>query len=167
MDMVKSPGRTYKYLQIDVCYNPLQLPAYNVSCLQPIYPFGHGLSYTTFKHEPVSPLAHTSISTATTTDLNFRIKVTNTGSRAGDEVVLAFTTHTNVTEAPLKKLFGFKRIYLKPDESQEVFFASPPETLLSIVDASGNKAVHPGAVRVMIGDATFFIDVYGQSRGLH
>ncbi|HPU18325.1 MAG TPA: glycoside hydrolase family 3 C-terminal domain-containing protein, partial [Bacillota bacterium] len=81
---------------------------------KPLYPFGYGLSYTTFKYSnlTVKPKKH---------GADFTIDVTNTGSRVGDEVVLLYNHKRNAdVRVPIKKLIAFKRISLKPGETKTV-----------------------------------------------
>ncbi|MET7421232.1 glycoside hydrolase family 3 C-terminal domain-containing protein [Dactylosporangium sp. NPDC005555] len=84
-----------------------------------LYPFGHGLSYTTFGYGPVT------VDGATAT-----VTVTNTGNRAGDEVVQLYVTPRGwPVPAPLRRLAGFDRVSLQPGESREVRFEIPPTAL--------------------------------------
>jgi beta-glucosidase len=84
----------------------------------PLYPFGYGLSYTTFKYsdEGISAASMTKDGSVT---VNFDVK--NTGSRTGDEVVQLYASQLNSkTVRPIKQLVGFKRITLKPGETQTI-----------------------------------------------
>ena len=112
------------------------------------YPFGYGLSYTTFAYQPVSnaPTIKTgeSIQVSTT--------VTNTGQRDGDEVVQLYVIHpqNGNTRVPLHALKGFKRIHLKKGESQTVNFTLSPEEL-ALVDDRGNLVQNEGSIKLYIG----------------
>ncbi|ELR20723.1 betaxylosidase [Acanthamoeba castellanii str. Neff] len=124
-----NPGRTYRY------YTG---PA-------PLWEFGFGLSYTTFKTEWLStPQPSALKSYARDEAVSFRVRVTNVGPVAGDEVVLAFVTRDNADRGPLKQLFAFERVHLNPGESKEIFFNTGPDTLAVATDGAMEKVVHPG-----------------------
>lgn len=85
---------------------------------EPLYPFGHGLSYTTFEYAHLRSSA-TQLSPGDT--LNVRVDVTNTGRRAGDEVVQLYVRHPHsAVTRPKKELKGFRRITLEPGETRTV-----------------------------------------------
>ena len=93
----------------------------------PVYPFGYGLSYTTFKYgAPTLSTMHAKGNQAVTVSLN----VTNTGSRAGQEVVQLYTHQLvgSITR-PVQELKGFQKISLNPGESRTVSFRLTPEDL--------------------------------------
>lgn len=112
-----------------------------------LYPFGHGLSYTTFKYDNLDVP-----STATPgKDMVVKVNVTNTGARDGDEVVQLYTTHKNIEgRTPIRALKGFQRISLKAGESKTVSFTLKPRDVM-ITDSTG-KAVDPsGNVEISVG----------------
>ncbi|MBN1873381.1 MAG: fibronectin type III-like domain-contianing protein, partial [Anaerolineae bacterium] len=85
---------------------------------EPLYPFGFGLSYTTFAY---SNLRLSAGHLAPDGEIAVSVDVTNTGDRAGDEVVQLYVRHLHSTvERPKKELKGFKRITLQPGETQTV-----------------------------------------------
>lgn len=94
---------------------------------KPLYPFGFGLSYTTFKY------ANMKVEYAPTsgdTDIAVSIEITNTGERSGDEVVQLYAKHLNSkVERPIKELRDFKRITLKPNEKKTVTLAFKQDDL--------------------------------------
>jgi beta-glucosidase len=115
---------------------------------EPIFPFGYGLSYTTFKFdnlrvEPASipPAANVTVA----------VDVTNTGNREGDEVAQLYI-HQKVASItrPVKQLKGFRRVTLKPREKTTVTFTLTPEAL-SLLDANMNQVVEPGTFDIMVG----------------
>lgn len=124
-------NRTYRYFKGDVRY-----------------PFGYGLSYTTFAYQPLSnaSVVKTGESIKVTTT------VTNTGKRDGDEVVQLYVSHpqNGNTRVPLRALKGFKRIHLNKGESQTVTFTLSPEEL-ALVDNKGNLVQKEGPVELYIG----------------
>jgi len=113
----------------------------------PRYPFGYGLSYTTFRYETLKFDADI----PTGTDLNVRVKVTNTGRKAGDEIVQLYVRHPGaVGRVPLHSLQGFRRVHLKAGESWEVDFVLSPKNL-ALVDEKGNLIQSAGNVKIFIG----------------
>lgn len=86
----------------------------------PLYAFGHGLSYTTFKYSAVTTNSNT---LTTAKPVVASVTVTNTGTRIGDEVVQLYATHLgSKVERPIRDLRGYQRITLKPGESRTVRF---------------------------------------------
>jgi beta-glucosidase len=106
------------------------------------------LSYTTFEYSALEvPQALSGRK-----DNNVSVTVTNTGSMAGDEVVQLYLSHTAPAGGivPLYSLRGFERILLAPGESRVVTFSLGADEL-SVIDASGESVVRPGALKVWIG----------------
>lgn len=114
----------------------------------PLYPFGYGLSYTTFSYS-APQLSADSIST--NDSLTVSTTVTNTGRRAGEEIVQMYLhEHYNQVSPPVKELKGFKHVILNPGESKKVTFQVTPEKL-ERYDINMKKVVPPGVWSVMIG----------------
>jgi beta-glucosidase len=113
----------------------------------PLYPFGYGLSYTTFAYADPA-LSTTHLKAGAT--LKVSAMVRNTGTRASDEVVEAYLDAADVPLAPRHALVGFERVHLEPGESRRVAFELSSRQL-STVDAAGNRAVVAGHYRVFIG----------------
>jgi beta-glucosidase len=113
----------------------------------PLYPFGHGLSYTHFAYER---LALSTTTLAAGTPLAIGVTVRNTGPRVGDEVVQAYLQATDVPLAPRRTLVAFRRVQLRPGESRRVAFDLSPRQL-STVDAAGRRAVVAGSYRLSVG----------------
>ena len=114
---------------------------------KPLYPFGYGLSYTTFSYSKLMlPKAAISAGDPLTVD----VTVTNTGKREGQEVAQLYLSFPNVAGAPLRALRGFKRVTLKPGESQMVRFELKDRDL-SMVSAAGEPIVAEGAYSLSIG----------------
>ena len=114
---------------------------------EPLYPFGYGLSYTTFSY------ANGRVSKASVTatdDVTVSVDVTNSGGTAGDEVVQLYLTHLGVPGAPLRALQGFQRIHLDKREKKTVAFTLHARDL-SIVDESGKHRLVPGQVEAWLG----------------
>jgi beta-glucosidase len=114
---------------------------------QPLYPFGHGLSYSTFAYSGLR-LAKPTI--AAGEPLEVEAEVRNTSGRDGDEVVQAYLVFPKLPGAPRHALRGFARVHVKAGESRTVHF-SLGERDLSHVDEAGTRAVAAGAYRLSVG----------------
>jgi beta-glucosidase len=114
---------------------------------EPLYPFGYGLSYTTFKY---SKLKVAKICNAGDT-VKVTVKVQNTGKLAGDEVAQLYISNlTASVPVPLRALKGFKRIYLNPGESKIVTFMVTPDAF-SVIDENNKRVVKAGKFMVSAG----------------
>ena len=125
----------------------------------PLFPFGFGLSYTTFEYSNlvISPAEMPAAGTATV-----RCTVRNSGAVAGDEVVQLYIRDVLGSVArPVMELKGFERIHLKPGESREVTFALAPRHL-RMLDVDRRWVVEPGVFRVMVGASSKDIRLRGQ-----
>ena len=113
-----------------------------------LYPFGYGLSYTTFRFSDIT-LNRSSI--GMDNELVASVTVTNTGDRAGSEVVQLYIRDLvgSVTR-PVKELKGFEKIYLQPNESRTVRFTIAPE-MLKFYNADLKFVAEPGDFDVMLG----------------
>lgn len=111
----------------------------------PVYPFGYGLSYTTFQYSSLklqpSPDKRSVKVTA---------KITNTGKMEGEEVAQLYVSNPRDFVTPIRALKGFKRINLKPGESQTVEFVLTSKEL-SVVDISGKSVPMKGKVQISLG----------------
>ena len=117
----------------------------------PLYPFGYGLSYTTFS---LSNLTLSSSSVSANGPLTVSADITNTGQVAGDDVAQLYL-HEDDTSIlqPVRKLEGFKRISLKPGQSQTVKFTLNRQNF-GFYDNNGNFVVEPGPFNVWVGDSS-------------
>ena len=114
----------------------------------PLFPFGYGLSYTTFKY---SPLTLSSNTMTTGGNITASVTVTNTGAVEGTEVVqLYIRDMVGSIARPVQELKGFERITLKPGESRQVSFTINAE-LLKFYDKDLNYVCEPGDFDVMVG----------------
>jgi beta-glucosidase len=131
---------------------------YVETSVQPLYPFGYGLSYTTFAF---SNLQITPATIPVTGRVRIAVEVTNTGTRAGDEVVQLYTHQyaADVTR-PVKELRGFKRVTLSPGERCTVSFDLAAEQL-AFFNRSSQQVVEPGTVDVMVGSSSQHIHCTG------
>jgi len=147
--------------QIPVYYNrkPSSFNDYINTDAQPLFPFGHGLSYTKFSY---SDLKITPPQVKSLEGVKISFKVKNTGSRAGDEVVQLYI-HDRVAsvERPVKELKGFKRFTLQADEEKEIIFTLFPEQL-AFYDEFMRLTVEPGVFEVMVGSSSEDIRLSGE-----
>ena len=136
--------------QLPAFYNfkPSRNRSYLGTSRQPLFPFGYGLSYTTFKFENVvvNPQKIKPGQSAVV-----RLDVSNTGARAGDEVAQLYV-HQRVASItrPVKELRGFRRIHLRPGEKQTIEFPLTPDAL-SLLDVNMKHVVEPGDFDLMVG----------------
>jgi len=129
-------------------HKPSANRSYEFSTRQPLFPFGFGLSYTTFKFDnlKVEPQEIRQEGTAKVT-----VDVTNTGTREGDEVAQLYI-HQRVASVtqPVMQLKGFERVTLRPGEKRRVSFTVTPE-MLSIWNIDMHRTVEPGVFDLMVG----------------
>jgi beta-glucosidase len=123
-------GRTYRYFQGT-----------------PLYPFGYGLSYTTFAYSNPK-LSQASISGGDGVKLSVDLK--NTGTMKGDEVVQVYVSHIGVDGAPIRSLAGLQRVTLERGGQTTVEFTLSPREL-SVVDAKGVRRVSAGTIDLWVG----------------
>jgi beta-glucosidase len=136
--------------QLPVFYNhkPTSELSYMDSTDEPLYPFGWGLSYTTFEYGDPAISPDTIGTTATAT---VSVRVTNTGDVQGDEVVqLYIRDEISSVTRPVKELKGFQRITLGPAETRTVTFPLGPGEL-SFLNRDMKRVVEPGTFKIMVG----------------
>jgi len=115
---------------------------------EPLYPFGYGLSYTSFAF---SKLTFDKNSLGPSDDLTATVKVKNTGKIPGDEVVEVYLAHPGIDGAPIRWLAGMRRMSLNPGETRSVTIQIPNRNL-SIVTPDGTRRIIPGELQVWVGD---------------
>ncbi len=123
-------GRTYRYFKG-----------------KPLYPFGYGLSYTTFKYSDLN-VAEPTVKAGQPVGAD--VTVTNTGSRAGDEAVQLYVKFPDVKGAPAIALRGFQRIHLEAGASQKVHFELKDRDLVMVTE-SGDPIIADGDYTISIG----------------
>ncbi len=124
-------GRTYRYFDGEV-----------------LYPFGYGLSYTTFAYSDLTLSAKT---VRAGDNLEIGVTVENTGKRAGDEVVQLYVRDVEASvTVPRRQLQGFTRIHLAPGEKRRVTFTLTPRQM-SVVTADGRWMIEPGVFEIAVG----------------
>ncbi|HEX8474525.1 MAG TPA: glycoside hydrolase family 3 C-terminal domain-containing protein [Pyrinomonadaceae bacterium] len=135
MDYDIRRGRTYMYFRGE-----------------PLYPFGYGLSYSTFAYSNLRTSAGTLRADGS---VSMSLRVKNTGTRAGEEVVQMYVKHLDsAVERPLKELKGFARIALRAGETKTVALTLRGEQLAYWDAARRRFAVEQGRVRVMVGGSS-------------
>ncbi len=112
-----------------------------------LYPFGYGLSYTTFEFNNLR-VDNSNVPAAGA--VNVSVDVRNSGAVAGDEVVQLYLTHPGVAGAPLRALKGFRRIHLAPGKQETVSFVLRDRDL-SVVDETGKHRIVAGPVQIWVG----------------
>jgi beta-glucosidase len=123
----------------------------HTSVFGPIYPFGHGLSYTTFTY---SNLTVTPPTQHPQGDITVTVDITNTGNRTGDEVAqLYINDEVSSVTVYAQQLRGFQRVTLKPGEKRTLQFTLRPDDL-SLIDKDNVWRVEPGKFQVMIGGSS-------------
>ena len=130
-------GRTYRYFRGE-----------------PLFPFGHGLSYTTFAYRNLQLSAEIIALEEADADapaLSVSVEVENTGQRAGDEVVQLYVSDVEASvPVPIRQLQGFERIHLAPGETKKVTFTLRAHQL-SLIDDVGQRVVEPGEFQIAVG----------------
>ena len=139
--------------QLPLYYNrkPTARRGYLFANKEPLFPFGFGLSYTTFAY---SNLKLNPARISATDNARVSVTVTNTGKRAGDEIVQLYIRDlvSSVTR-PIMELKDFKRISLGPGESKTVEFVITPDKL-SFLDLNMKSVVEPGWFDIMVGTSS-------------
>lgn len=139
--------------QLPAYYNrkPTARRGYLFTSKEPLFPFGHGLSYTTFSYSNLT-ISPAQIGPASQAKVS--VTVTNTGKRAGDEIVQLYIRDvvSSVTR-PVMELKDFKRISLAAGVSQTVEFVITPDKL-SFLDLNMNRVVEPGWFEIMVGPSS-------------
>ncbi len=114
---------------------------------EPLYPFGYGLSYTTFKYSDLSLPEKTVAGDS----VKVKVNVTNTGKVTGDEVVELYLTDEKAsTPRPIRQLEGFTRISIKPGESKVVEINLEPRQF-SIINNKEKRVIEPGYFTISVG----------------
>lgn len=123
-------GRTYRYFTDE-----------------PLYPFGFGLSYTTFGYSELEVPKEIEVGKP----VNIAVKVINTGKKAGEEVIQLYLTDEKAsTPRPIRQLEGYDRINLQPGESKIVRFSLDPRQL-SLINDKEQRVIEPGYFTVSVG----------------
>ncbi|HTS34387.1 MAG TPA: glycoside hydrolase family 3 N-terminal domain-containing protein [Candidatus Solibacter sp.] len=132
-------------------HKPSANRTYAFSTRKPLFPFGYGLSYTSFRFDNLRVEPQQILQGGTA---KVSVDITNTGSREGDEVPQLYV-HQKVASItrPVMQLRGFQRITLKPGEKKTVEFTITPEDL-SMLNVDMHKVVEPGVFEIMVGPSS-------------
>ena len=126
---------------------------------RPLYPFGHGLSYTRFAY---SGLELSAKEIAPSAGIEVRLRVKNVGDRPGAETVQLYIEDVVSSVAtPAEQLRGFAKLTLAPGEAKTCTFHLGPDDL-SLLDADLRRVVEPGQFRVMVGSSSADIRLSGE-----
>jgi len=127
--------------------------------IEPLYPFGHGLSYTSFQYSGLA-ITPKNVQTSGVVKISFTLK--NTGKVTGDEVSQLYLSDEAASLArPKMELKGFKRITLKPGQKRKVTFELALEQM-AFLDRNMELVVEPGSFKVMIGSSSADIRLNGK-----
>jgi beta-glucosidase len=143
MDYNLRDGRTYMYFK-----------------QKPLFAFGHGLSYTTFRY---TNLRLSSTKLRTNSSLTVSVDITNTGQRPGDEVVQLYVQHIgSKVPRPREELKGFTRISLDPGQTKSVQLPLAAKDFAYWNESANQWTVEPDRVRILIGSASDAIQLSKQ-----
>lgn len=146
-----SVPRTVGQLPIYYNHKPTAKRGYLYTSKEPLFPFGFGLSYTTFEYSDLK-IASSQIGPSGQSEVSVTVK--NTGKVAGDEIVQLYIRDvvSSVTR-PVMELKDFKRIALAPGESKTVTFTITPDKL-AFLDLNMQRVAEPGAFEIMVGPSS-------------
>ena len=120
--------------------------------ITPLYPFGYGLSYTTFNYSNFSVTPATA--SATTGTITVGVDVTNSGTRAGAEVAQLYLGDPVESSEPAKQLKGFQKVSLAAGQTQHLTFTLTPDQLAFWSAGSGSWVSYPGTYKVYVGSSS-------------
>ena len=146
-----SIARSVGHLPAYYNHKPAAKRGYAFDKTDALFPFGYGLSYTQFTYADLQ-LSGKQIKAGEA--VNISVKLTNSGAKAGEEVVQLYTNDpvASVTQ-PVKQLRGFKRVYLEPNQSVRVTFTLSANQL-AFYDRNMNFALEPGKINLMLGSSS-------------
>ncbi|MEM1269251.1 MAG: glycoside hydrolase family 3 C-terminal domain-containing protein, partial [Bacteroidota bacterium] len=137
-------------------HKPSARRGYLLDDVSPLYPFGFGLSYTTFEIRDVR-LEHTEMTSAQMSSgqtTHVHAEITNTGRRAGSQVVQLYVRdEVSTVTRPVKELKGFERVHLEPGQTQTVSLAITPDDL-AFFGLDLTFAVEPGTFAILVGTSS-------------
>jgi len=119
--------------------------------IEPLFPFGFGLSYTSFAIDDLV-LANNTVTSGEPVEL--QVRVTNTGDREGAEVVQAYVAYPTGLGEPPRQLRAFQKVHLQPGESQVVDLALDARAFAIWDEVAGAWVVNPGTYKILVGDSS-------------
>jgi beta-glucosidase len=132
-------------------YDHKPIEAFESNQYRPLYPFGHGLSYTTFQ---TSGLRLSKDNIAMGENVDVTVEVKNTGGMTGKETVMVYLHDVAASVSrPVKQLKAFKKVELKPGAEQTLQFSLTPQDM-SFIGVDMRRIVEPGEFEVMVGNET-------------
>jgi beta-glucosidase-like glycosyl hydrolase len=138
-------GSGYRRTKADIHKGYLDMPS------TPLFPFGHGLSYTAFEYSPLKLVSDT---VDVGGDARVSLTITNTGKRRGTEIVQLYAADTAIgLTLPAQQLVGFARVDLEPGATKTVAFVVPL-SVLAYTGVSGNLIMEPGPVELSAGSSS-------------
>ena len=151
--------RSVGHLPVYYNYKPAAKRGYAFDKTDALYPFGFGLSYTQFSYKDLQ-WSKTQLKANETVDVS--VTITNTGKRAGDEIVQLYSSDpvASVTQ-PVKQLRGFKRVSLAPNQSARVTFTLSANQL-GFYDRKMDFVLEPGKINLMMGASSADIRLKGE-----
>ncbi len=154
-----SIARSVGHLPVYYNYKPAAKRGYTFDQTDALYPFGFGLSYTQFAYTDMQ-WSKTKLKANETVDIS--VKITNTGKRAGDEIVELYSNDpvASVTQ-PVKQLRGFKRVSLAPQQSARVTFTLSANQL-GFYDRNMDFVLEPGKIALLLGSSSADIRLQGE-----
>ena len=142
--------RTYPGVNGKVYYDEGVMVGYrhfDTKGIQPLFPFGHGLSYTTFKYE--------NIQCSGVTPVNISVDITNTGNRTGAEVVQLYVQDVEASvPRPLKELKGFQKVKLDSGQKTTISFELTKQDLAFFDERTKTWFPEPGKFKVLVGSSS-------------
>lgn len=120
--------------------------------VKPLFPFGHGLSYTTFK---LGKLTANKLQIAADDEITFTIPVTNTGRRAGAETLQLYINDRQASvDRPIKELKAFQKVFLQPGETQQVSLTIDKRALSFYDESNSRWTAEPGLFEALVGTSS-------------
>jgi beta-glucosidase len=123
---------------------------YDAKGITPLFPFGYGLSYTTFRYSGL----HVSAPSSATSPVTVTATVTNTGHRGGSDVAQLYLGDPAAAGEPPRQLAGFQRVQLAPGKSAQVRFTIQPAQTWYWDTSAGGWSQQPGTYQVYVGDSS-------------